>query len=127
MAGEESDGEDEYNRREKPVKDKHTEVNYRRKREQEMGEEEVSDQEDIKGEEDAQLISSNVCLEEENSHDRDRIDPLISEEMEGFAHTFKGFEKRYHLVNKIGESRIQRLSYKKAATNFGHRYFQFGI
>ena len=107
MAGEESDGEDEeYNRREKPVKDKRREVNYRRKREQEMVEEEASDQEDIEGEEDAQSISSNASSEEENSDDPDRIDPAISEEMERFAHTFKGFEKRYRLVNKIGEGRI---------------------
>ncbi|PUU81574.1 kinase-like domain-containing protein [Tuber borchii] len=79
------------------------EVNYRRKHEQEMVEEEASDQEDIEGEEDAQSISSNASSEEENSDDPDRIDPAISEEMERFAHTFKGFEKRYRLVNKIGE------------------------
>jgi len=109
MAGEKSDGEDEeYNRREKPAKDKRREANYRRKREQEIVEEEASDQEDIEGEEDAQSISSNASSEEENSDDPDRIDPAISEEMERFAHTFKGFEKRYRLVNKIGEGRIQR-------------------
>ena len=107
MAGEESDGEDEeYNRREKLAKDKRREANYRRRREQEMVEEEASDQEDIEGEEDAQSISSNASSEEENSDDPDRIDPAISEEMERFAHTFKGFEKRYRLVNKIGEGRI---------------------
>ncbi|KAG0136055.1 kinase-like domain-containing protein [Tuber indicum] len=104
MTGEESDGEDEeYDRRERPARDKRKEANYRRKREQEMVEEGASDQEDVEGEEDAQSVSSNASSEEENSDDPDRIDPAISEEMERFAHTFKGFEKRYRLVNKIGE------------------------
>ena len=107
MAGKEWDGEDkEYNRREKPVKDKRREVNYRRKREQEMVEELASDQEDIEGEEGVQSISSNASSEEENSDDPGRIDPAISEEIERFAHTFKGFEKRYRLFNMIGEGRI---------------------
>ncbi|PWW80564.1 kinase-like protein [Tuber magnatum] len=70
---------------------------------EESDEEEASGQEDIEGEEDAQSVSSNASSEEENSDDPDRIDPAISEEMERFAHTFKGFEKRYRLVNKIGE------------------------
>ena len=107
MAGKESDGEDEeYKTRGKLVKDEHREVNYDRKRELEMVEEETSDQEDIEGEEGARSISSNGSSEEENSGDPDRIDPVSSEEMERFAHTFKGFEKRYYLVNKIGEGRI---------------------
>ncbi|KAG0643466.1 kinase-like domain-containing protein [Tuber brumale] len=103
MTGEESDGGDEeYDRRGKPAKYKRREANYRRKREQEIVEE-ASDQENVEGEEDAQSVSSNASSEEDNSDDPDRIDPAISEEMERFAHTFKGFEKRYRLVNKIGE------------------------
>ncbi|RPA95045.1 kinase-like protein [Choiromyces venosus 120613-1] len=104
MTGEESEAEDEeYDRREKPAKDKRREVNHRRKYEQAMVEEEGSDQEEGEGEEDVQSISSNASSEGEDSDDPDRVDPAIAEEMERFAHTFKGFEKRYRLVNKIGE------------------------
>lgn len=107
MTGDESEEEqEEYDQREGRDHDRTTrDGNYRQKYEQDIAEDggsgDLNTEEDV--DEDARSVTSNGSGSNEDSDDPDRIDPTIAEEMEKFAATFKGFEKRYRLVNKIGE------------------------
>jgi cell division control protein 7 len=65
------------------------------------------EEEDVRSEISAESVMS------EDSDDPDKVDSSIAEEMERFATTFKGFERRYRLVNKIGEGMEQSNGYGK--------------
>ncbi|KAI5790744.1 kinase-like domain-containing protein [Peziza echinospora] len=59
------------------------------------------DEDDDRGSADHDSIASGGSVEEEESdHD---VDEAVQEEMNGFREDFKGIEKRYRLINKIGE------------------------
>lgn len=59
---------------------------------------------DIEGDEDdAQSGYSSSSASSEDSDDPEKVDSNVAEEMEKFEATFKGFSKRFRLINKIGE------------------------
>ncbi|KAL0637766.1 Cell division control protein 7 [Maublancomyces gigas] len=61
------------------------------------------DQEEAMDEDDAQSSCSSSSSSSSDSNDPDKIDPSVAEEMENFEATFRGFSKRFRLINKIGE------------------------
>lgn len=54
-------------------------------------------------EEDAQSAYSSSSASSEDSDDPEKVDPNVADEMEKFEATFRGFSKRFRLINKIGE------------------------
>lgn len=67
------------------------------------------DQEEAMDEDDAQSSCSSSSSSSSDSNDPDKIDPSVAEEMENFEATFRGFSKRFRLINKIGEGRFPPL------------------
>lgn len=69
------------------------------------------DQEEVMDEDDAQSPYSSSSDSEGDSDDPEKVDPSVAEEMENFEATFRGFSKRFRLINKIGEGGLpfQRL------------------
>lgn len=61
------------------------------------------DQEEVMDEDDAQSSYSSSSSSSSDSDDPDKLDPSVAEEMENFEATFRGFSKRFRLINKIGE------------------------
>lgn len=68
-------------------------------------EEEEEEEEEAMDEDDAQSRYSNSSRSDEDSDDPEKVDPSVAEEMENFEATFRGFSKRFRLINKIGEGR----------------------
>lgn len=66
-------------------------------------EEEEEEEEEAMDEDDAQSRYSNSSRSDEDSDDPEKVDPSVAEEMENFEATFRGFSKRFRLINKIGE------------------------
>lgn len=67
------------------------------------GDEEEEEEEEAMDEDDAQSRYSNSSRSDEDSDDPEKVDPSVAEEMENFEATFRGFSKRFRLINKIGE------------------------
>lgn len=71
--------------------------------EEDEEDEDEDEDEEAMDEDDAQSQYSNSSRSAEDSDDPDKVDPSVAEEMDNFEATFRGFSKRFRLVNKIGE------------------------
>lgn len=89
--GDQEDGDDEEEDEEEEDEDEGDE------------DEDEDEDEEAMDEDDAQSQYSSSSRSDEDSDDPDKVDPSVAEEMINFEATFRGFSKRFRLVNKIGE------------------------
>lgn len=77
-----------------------------------IGSEVLSDQEQDEQEEDGEEDYNEDYYDErqdegsDTSEDSQDIEPAVLEDMEKFRDTFKGISKRFRLINRIGEGKL---------------------
>ena len=73
------------------------------------GEEEYQEAEEQEDDEDLESVVSAYSEEEQSESDQD-VDDAVREEMDDFCRHFKGIERRFRLISKIGEGILHDMS-----------------